>query len=111
MRALGLPETVFEWGAVRAVMTRYDSNQKAELAALMQTYMGVALSPYRQDFTALTGQAGEQISGVYEADYGDFNRETCIRGRATFDETYAGVKRLFTGAWARDAAAAQRAAD
>ncbi|MEM1340763.1 MAG: AAA family ATPase [Pseudomonadota bacterium] len=104
-RALGISETVFEWDAVRAIITRYDSTQQAELAALMQAYMGDALSPYRQDFTALIGQASEQIAGIYEADYRDFNRETYARGRATFDETYAGVKRLFTGAWAQDAEA------
>ena len=110
-RALGLSETAFEWDAVRAVLTRYDGSQQAELAALMQAYMGESLSPYRQDFTALIGQAGEQISGIYEADYRDFNRETYARGRAAFDETYAGVKRLFVGAWARDAAAAAAAAE
>ncbi|MEM6421314.1 MAG: AAA family ATPase [Pseudomonadota bacterium] len=108
-RALGLPETAFEWDAVRAVLTRYDASQQAELAALMQAYMGEALSPWRQDYTALIGQAGEQIAGIYEADYRDFNRETYVRGRAAFDETYAGVKRLFTGAWRRDELAAKAA--
>jgi ParB family chromosome partitioning protein len=33
------------------------------MAALMQAYMGASLSPWRQDFTALIGQAGEQICG------------------------------------------------
>jgi chromosome partitioning protein len=101
-RALGLPPTAFEWDAVRAVLTRYDGSQQAEMAALMQAYMGARLSPWRQDFTALIGQAGEQISGIYEADYRDFNRETYARGRAAFDETYAGFKRLLVGAWRRD---------
>jgi chromosome partitioning protein len=104
-RALGLAETRFEWDAVRAVLTRYDGTQQAELAALMQAYMGGSLSPWRQDFTALIGQTGEQIAGIYEADYRDFNRETYARGRAAFDETYAGFKRLLIGAWHRDAAA------
>jgi chromosome partitioning protein len=103
-RALGLSETRFEWDAVRAVLTRYDGTQQAEMAALMQAYMGGSLSPWRQDFTALIGQAGEQIAGIYEADYRDFNRETYARGRAAFDETYAGFKRLLIGAWRRDAA-------
>jgi chromosome partitioning protein len=106
-RALGLAETRFEWDAVRAVLTRYDGTQQAEMAALMQAYMGGSLSPWRQDFTALIGQAGEQIAGIYEADYRDFNRETYARGRAAFDETYAGFKRLLIGAWHRDAAARQ----
>lgn len=101
-RALGRPEFNFEWDAVRAVLTRYDNNQQAELAALMQVYLGDVLSPYRQDFTALIGQAGEQASGIYEADYRDFNRETYVRGRATFDQTYAGFKRLLTGIWRRE---------
>ena len=101
-RALGRPGLKFEWDAVRAIVTRYDGTQQAELAALMQAYLGPVLSPYRQDFTALVGQAGEQVAGIYEADYRDFNRETYVRGRATFDETWAGVKRLLIGAWRRD---------
>jgi chromosome partitioning protein len=101
-RALGRPETRFAWDAVRAVITRFDGAQQAELAALMQAYLGRSLSPFRQDFTALIGQAGEQISGIYEADYRDFNRETYIRGRQTFDETYAAFKRLLIGCWRRD---------
>jgi chromosome partitioning protein len=101
-RALGRPETRFEWDAVRAVITRYDGAQQGELAALMQSYLGGTLSPWRQDFTALVGQAGEQVSGIYEADYRDFNRDTYARGRRTFDETYAGFKRLLLGSWRRD---------
>jgi chromosome partitioning protein len=110
-RALGLGETRFEWDAVRAVITRYDGAQQAEMAALMQAYMGDSLSPWRQDYTALIGQAGEQVAGIYEADYRDFNRETYARGRAAFDETYAGFKRLLVGAWRRDELAASRAAE
>ncbi len=106
-RALGRPEMAFEWDAVRAVLTRYDGVQQAELAALMQAYLGRTLSPHRQDFTALIGQAGEQVSGIYEADYRDFNRETYVRGREAFDETYAAFKRLLLGIWRRDELAAQ----
>lgn len=101
-RALGRAETRFEWDAVRAVITRYDSAQQGELAALMQAYLGRTLSPHRQDFTALIGQAGEQVSGIYEADYRDFNRETYARGRETFDATYGAFKRLLLGVWRRD---------
>ena len=101
-RALGRPETAFEWDAVRAVVTRYDGGQQAEMAALMQTYLGRTLTPHRQDFTALIGQAGEQVNGIYEADYRDFNRETYVRGRETFDETYAAFKKLLIGTWRRD---------
>ena len=108
-RALGREELRFEWDAVRAVLTRYDGAQQAELAALMQAYLGPTLSPHRQDMTALIGQAGEQVRGIYEADYRDFNRETYARGRETFDATYAAVKALVIGAWARDAQAAQAA--
>ena len=60
----------------------------------------------RQDFTALIGQAGEQVRGIYEADYRDFNRETYARGRETFDETWAAVKALILGSWRRDELAA-----
>ncbi len=106
-RALGRAEMAFQWDAVRAVLTRYDAAQQGELAALMQAYLGPTLSPHRQDFTALIGQAGEQVSGIYEADYRDFNRETYARGRETFDETYAAFKRLLTGIWRRDEREAQ----
>ena len=108
-RALGRPETAFEWDAVRCVVTRYDAAQQAELAALMQAHLGRALDPARQDFTALIGQAGEQASGIYEADYRDFNRDTYIRGRETFDATYAAFKRLLVGTWRRDQRAAEGA--
>ncbi|WP_165390399.1 AAA family ATPase [Thalassococcus sp. S3] len=101
-RALGRPEMAFEWDAVRAVITRYDGAQQSELAGLMQAYLGRTLSPHRQDYTALIGQAGEQVAGIYEADYRDFNRETYARGRETFDETYAALKRLLVGAWRRE---------
>lgn len=101
-RALGREELHFEWDAIRAVMTRYDANQQAEMAALIQSYLGPSLSPHRQDFTALIGQAGEQVHGIYEADYRDFNRETYARGRETFDRTYAAFKTLLLGIWRRD---------
>ena len=101
-RALGREGLSFQWDAVRAVITRYDSAQQGELASLMQSYLGPVLSPDRQEYTALIGQAGEQVNGIYEADYRDFNRETYVRGRATFDETYAAFKRLLIGTWRRD---------
>ena len=110
-RALGREGLQFEWDAVRTVITRYDGAQQAEMAALMQAYMGQTLSPYRQDFTALIGQAGESVNGIYEADYRDFNRETYARGRATFDETYAAFKQLVLGAWRRDEKARAEAAE
>ncbi|MCA1338171.1 AAA family ATPase [Pseudooceanicola marinus] len=110
-RALGREGLSFEWDAVRAVITRYDGAQQGELASLMQAYLGPVLSPERQDYTALIGQAGEQVNGIYEADYRDFNRETYVRGRATFDETYAGFKRLLLATWRRDELAAREAAE
>lgn len=105
-RALGREGLAFEWDAVQAIVTRYDASQQAEFGALMQVYLRTVLSPHRQDFTALVGQAGEQVAGIYEADYRDFNRETYARGRAAFDATWAGVKRLVIGAWRRDEKAA-----
>ena len=106
-RALGREEMAFEWDAVRTVITRYDSSQQAELAGLMQAYLGGTLSPHWQGYTALIGQAGEQVSGIYEADYRDFNRETYVRGRETFDATYAAFKRLLIGIWRREELAQQ----
>ena len=107
-RALGRPEISFEWDAVRAVITRYDAGQQAEMASLIGAYLGSTLSANRQDYTALIGQAGEAAAGIYEADYRDFNRETYMRGRATFDETWAGLKRLLYGVWRRDEKARAR---
>ncbi len=109
-RALGRDDLSFQWDAVQAVITRFDSSQQGELSALMQAYLGTSLSPHRQGFTALIGQAGEQVRGIYEADYRDFNRETYARGRETFDATYAAFKSLLIGAWRRDALAAEQTA-
>jgi chromosome partitioning protein len=102
-RALGRPELRFEWDAVRAVVTRYDAGQQAELAALMQAYLGRYMSPWRQEYTALVGQAGEQAGGIYEADPRDFNRDTYARGRDTFDGTWAEIRGLLDAAWRLDA--------
>jgi len=43
------------------------------------------------------------VNGIYEADYRDFNRDTYVRGRETFDRTYAEFKELLIGCWWRDA--------
>ena len=110
-RALGRPELAFEWDAVRTVITRYDGSQQAELAAFMQAWLGRSMAPQRQEFTALIGQAGEQVNGIYEAVYRDFNRETYMRGRETFDATWAEFKKLLYGIWRRDELAAQAAAE
>ena len=102
-RALGLPPVKFEWDAVRAIITRFDPVQQTELANVIEAYFGEFTTTYRQEFTALIGQASEQINGIYEADYRMFNRSTYLRGRETYDRTYAEVKRLFVGSWWRDA--------
>ncbi|MGO4915899.1 AAA family ATPase [Pseudogemmobacter sp. W21_MBD1_M6] len=101
-RMAGLPEMKFEWDVVRALITRFDANQQTDLANVIQAYLGDFMNAYRQDFTALVGQAGEQVNGIYEADYRDFNRETYVRGRETFDRTYAEFKEILIGAWWRD---------
>jgi chromosome partitioning protein len=102
-RAAGLPEQRFEWDAVRTVLTRYDAGQQADLANVIQAYFGEMMAPHRQEFTALVGQAGEQVSGIYEADPRDFNRETYLRGRDAFDRTYADLKEILIGCWWREA--------
>lgn len=101
-RALGREELHFEWDAIRAVMTRYDADRQAETAALIQAHLGPGLSPHRQDFTALIGQAGAPVRGIYEIDYRDLNRETYARSRESFDRTYAAFKALLLGLWRRD---------
>jgi chromosome partitioning protein len=101
-RALGQPEIAFRWDAVRLLVTRFDANRQAELAGLMQAYLGRTIAPQRQDVSTLIGLADEQVSAIYEADYRDFNRETYMRARESFDATWAGVKRLLYGLWRRD---------
>jgi len=112
-RALSLPETRFEWDAVRTLITRYDPAQQAEMAALIRSWFGDTMARAAQDYTALVGQAGESVSALYEADYRDFNRETYLRGRETFDRTWAEMHDLIRAAWAADRArtAATEAAD
>ena len=102
-RADGLPEMRFEWDAVRAIVTRFDAAQQTDLANVIQAYFGDFMTTYRQELTAMVGQAGEQVSGIYETDYRDFNRDTYVRGRETFDRTWAEVKEVILGTWWRDA--------
>ncbi|HBS99623.1 AAA family ATPase [Salipiger marinus] len=101
-RADGLPEMRFEWDAVRALVTRFDAAQQTDLANVIQAYFGDFMTTYRQEMTAMVGQAGEQVSGIYETDYRDFNRDTYVRGRETFDRTWAEVKEVILGTWWRD---------
>lgn len=102
-RQNGLPEMKFEWDAVRAIVTRFDAAQQTDLANVIQAYFGDFMTTYRQEMTAMVGQAGENVNGIYEADYRDFNRDTYIRGRETFDATWAEVKEVLLGTWWRDA--------
>ncbi|KIC14397.1 MULTISPECIES: AAA family ATPase [unclassified Leisingera] len=101
-RRAGLPEMKFEWDVVRALITRFDASQQSDLANVIQAYFGDMMNAYRQDYTAMVGQAGESVSGIYEADYRNFNRETYVRGREVFDRTYAEFKELLIGSWWRD---------
>ena len=101
-RRSGLPEVKFEWDAVRALITRFDAGQQTDLANVIQAYFGDFMTTYRQELTAMVGQAGEQVNGIYEADYREFNRDTYVRGRETFDRTWAEVKELIVGTWWRD---------
>ncbi|WGW06008.1 AAA family ATPase [Tropicibacter oceani] len=107
-RADGLPEMRFEWDAVRALVTRFDAGQQTDLANVIQAYFGDFMTTYRQEVTAMVGQAGEQVSGIYETDYRDFNRDTYVRGRETFDRTWAEVKEVILGTWWRDLQMAQK---
>ena len=116
-RAAGIDEVKFEWDVVRTLITRFDANQQTDLANVIQAYFGDFMNAHRQEFTALVGQAGEQVNGIYEADYREFNRETYVRGREAFDRTYAELKEILIGSWWRDeqmakaAEAATRAAE
>ena len=103
----GLPEMKFEWDAVRALITRFDAGQQTDLANVIQAYFGDFMTTYRQEVTAMVGQAGEQVNGIYEADYREFNRDTYVRGRETFDRTWAEVKEVLLGTWWRDLQMAQ----
>lgn len=101
-RRQGLPDMKFEWDAVRAIVTRFDAAQQTDLANVIQAYFGDFMTTYRQEMTAMVGQAGEHVNGIYEADYRDFNRDTYVRGRETFDRTWAEVKEILLGTWWRD---------
>ncbi|WP_299031446.1 AAA family ATPase [uncultured Sulfitobacter sp.] len=101
-KGAGLEEVRFEWDAVRAMITRFDPAQQTDLANVIQAYFGDFMTTYRQEFTAMVGQAGEQVSGIYEADYREFNRDTYVRGRETFDRTWGEVKEIILGCWWRD---------
>ena len=63
LRAAGLPEMKFEWDVVRAIVTRFDASQQTDMANVIQAYFGDFMNAYRQEFTALVGQAGEQVNG------------------------------------------------
>ncbi len=101
-RKMGLDDIKFEWDAVRTLITRFDAAQQTDMANVIQAYFGDMMTTFRQDLTAMVGQAGEQVNGIYEADYREFNRETYVRGRETFDRTWAEVKEIILGAWWRD---------
>jgi chromosome partitioning protein len=101
-RKHGLEDIRFEWDAVRTLITRFDAAQQTDMANVIQAYFGDLMTTFRQDLTAMVGQAGEQVNGIYEADYREFNRETYVRGRETFDRTWAEVKEIILGAWWRD---------
>ncbi|WP_147114427.1 AAA family ATPase [Tateyamaria sp. syn59] len=98
----GLPEMKFEWDAVRTLITRFDASQQTDLANVIQAYFGDFMATYRQDLTAMVGQAAEQVNGIYEADHRQFNRDTYVRGREAFDQTWAEVKEVILGTWWRD---------
>jgi chromosome partitioning protein len=97
--AAGLGSIRFEWDAVKALITRYDPSQQAEMAALIEAYLGEFLCRHRQEHTVLIGQAAERVDGIYEAEPRDFNRDTYVRGRETFDRTWAEIKGLIDAAW------------
>jgi chromosome partitioning protein len=101
-RQNGLTEMKFEWDAVRAIVTRFDASQQTDLANVIQAYFGDFMTTYRQEMTAMVGQAGETLNGIYESDYREYNRETYVRGRETFDRTWAEVKEILLGTWWRD---------
>lgn len=56
----GLPDVKFEWDAVRAIVTRFDASQQTDLANVVQAYFGDFMTTYRQEVTAMIGQAGER---------------------------------------------------
>jgi chromosome partitioning protein len=99
-RALGQPDLLFDWGAVRLVLTRYQAVLHSGAASLLHSHLGPGLTPQRQDFTALLDQAG--AGAVYEIDYRAFNRETYARARESFDGNYDDFKALLHACWQRD---------
>ena len=107
--ALGLAPARFEWDAVKVLLTRYQPAQQREMAALIRAWFGSAMAEHAQDDTALVGQAGEGVTSVYDADPRNFNRETYLRGRETFDRCWAELHGVIRAAWAADFAAKELA--
>ncbi|MEM7236206.1 MAG: AAA family ATPase [Pseudomonadota bacterium] len=99
--ALGPAVQPFNWDAVRVLLTRYDATQQADMAGMIDAYLGDVVAAERLAFTALVGQAGEQVSGLYEVAPGDFNRDTYLRGRAAFDAVWAEIRALVEAGWSR----------
>lgn len=97
--AAGLARMAFEWDNVRVLVTRYDPQQQSEMVTLIGAYLGEFLCDHRQEQTVLVGQAAETVNGVYEAEPQDFNRETYVRGRETFDRMWAEVRMMIDEAW------------
>ena len=86
-------------GVEQALQLRWKTGVKADWSELPILRLPIPENPnaipfQAADFTALIGQAGEQVRGIYEADYRDFNRETYARGRETFDATWAGARKM-----------------
>jgi chromosome partitioning protein len=102
-RAAGLGDVRFEWDAMKALITRYDPVQQAEMAGVIQAYLGEFLCTHRQEQTVLVDQAAEYAQGIYDAEPRDFNRETYARGRETFDRTWGEIRRLVDAAWQLEA--------
>jgi len=100
--AAGLGGVAFEWDSVKALITRYDPHQQAEMAQLIEAYLGDLLCRHRQEHTVLVGQAAEHVDTIYDASPQDFNRETYARGRETFDRTWAEMRGLIDSAWRLD---------
>jgi chromosome partitioning protein len=99
-RALGQPDLLFDWSAVRLVLTRYQTGLHSRVANLLNSHLGASLNPQRQDFTNLLDSSA--TGAVYEIDYRAFNRETYARARESFDGSYEDFKALLHACWQRD---------
>lgn len=93
-QALGQAGPRFNWNAVYACLSNYHPKAQGQAGAMVQAALGLGLLPHPQEHSRL---AEEQT--VYDVDYRNFNRETYIQARRSFDGLYGALRQLVHDVW------------